>query len=60
MSGLIGAGKDRPDKDSDVVILTKFIVSPDKAEDFVTAIKKVSSVIRNMLVRISCLGALHI
>ena len=41
MSGLIG--KDRPDKDSDIVILTKFIVTPNKAEDFIEVFKKVCS-----------------
>lgn len=39
MSGLIG--KDRPDKDADIVILTKFIVTPNKAEDFIEVFKKV-------------------
>lgn len=39
MSGFLN--KDRPDKDSDIVILTKFIVTPDKAVDFVEAVKKV-------------------
>ncbi|CAL8465213.1 g4748 [Coccomyxa elongata] len=39
MTGLIG--KDRPDKDADITILTKYIVAPEKAEDFIEAIKKV-------------------
>lgn len=39
MTGLIG--KDRPDKDADITILTKYIVAPEKAKDFIEAIKKV-------------------
>ena len=34
-------GKDRPDKDAEVVFLTKFIVKPEIALDFIGAIKKV-------------------
>ena len=34
-------GKDRPDKDAEVVFLTKFIVKPEIALDFIAAIKKV-------------------
>lgn len=37
-------GKDRPDKDAEVVFLTKFIVTPDIALDFIAEIKKVSTV----------------
>lgn len=37
-------GKDRPDKDAEVVFLTKFIVTPDIALDFIAEIKKVSIV----------------
>ena len=33
--------KDRPDKDADIVILTKYLVSPDIALDFIKAIKYV-------------------
>lgn len=36
--------KDRPDKDAEVVFLTKFIVTPDIALDFIAAVKKVGSV----------------
>ena len=32
---------DRPDKDAEVVFLTKFIVTPDIALDFITEVKKV-------------------
>jgi hypothetical protein len=34
-------GKDRPDKDNNIVILTKFVVTPDEALDFIEAVKKV-------------------
>jgi hypothetical protein len=33
--------KDRPDKDAEVVFLTKFIVTPDIALDFIAEVKKV-------------------
>lgn len=35
-------GKDRPDKDAEAVILTKYIVSPDRSIDFIKAFKCVS------------------
>lgn len=35
-------GKDRPDKDAEAVILTKYIVSPDKGLEFIEAFKSVS------------------
>ncbi len=35
-------GKDRPDKDAEAVILTKYIVSPDRSLDFIKAFKCVS------------------
>ena len=41
MESLIG--KDRPDKDAEAVILTKYIVSPDRGLDFIKAFKLVSS-----------------
>ena len=37
--------KDRPDKDAEVVFLTKFIVTPDIALDFIAAVKKVCRVL---------------
>jgi hypothetical protein len=37
MEALIG--KDRPDKDAEAVILTKYIVSPDKGLEFIEAFK---------------------
>ncbi|CAL5220801.1 g2875 [Coccomyxa viridis] len=37
MESLIG--KDRPDKDAEAVILTKYIVSPDRGLDFIKAFK---------------------
>ena len=40
MESLIG--KDRPDKDAEAVILTKYIVSPDRGLDFIKAFKLVS------------------
>ena len=40
MEALIG--KDRPDKDAEAVILTKYIVSPDKGLEFIEAFKSVS------------------
>ena len=39
MESLIG--KDRPDKDAEAVILTKYIVSPDRGLDFIKAFKLV-------------------
>ncbi|KAK9845903.1 hypothetical protein WJX81_005612 [Elliptochloris bilobata] len=39
----IFSGKDRPDKDAEVVFLTKFIVTPDIALDFIAAVKKVKA-----------------
>ena len=39
MAGILN--KERPDKDSEVVILTKYLVSPDIALDFIKAIKLV-------------------
>ena len=41
MEALIG--KDRPDKDAEAVILTKYIVSPDKGLEFIEAFKCVSA-----------------
>ena len=41
MESLIG--KDRPDKDAEAVILTKYIVSPDRGLDFIKAFKLVST-----------------
>ena len=35
-------GKDRPDKDAEAVILTKYIVSPDRSIEFIKAFKCVS------------------
>ena len=44
MESLIG--KDRPDKDAEAVILTKYIVSPDRGLDFIKAFKLVRLVWR--------------
>lgn len=41
MESLIG--KDRPDKDAEAVILTKYIVSPDRGLDFIKAFKLVNA-----------------
>lgn len=48
-------GKDRPDKDAEVVFLTKFIVKPEIALDFIGAIKKVCMRPRRCTALAACL-----
>ena len=41
MEALVGKSGDRPDKDAEAVILTKYIVKPDRSLEFIKAFKKV-------------------
>ena len=45
MAGILS--KDRPDKDADIVILTKYLVSPDIALDFIKAIRYVKDDVKD-------------
>ncbi|CAK0783289.1 hypothetical protein CVIRNUC_006488 [Coccomyxa viridis] len=40
MEALVGKSGDRPDKDAEAVILTKYIVKPDRSLEFIKAFKK--------------------
>lgn len=46
--------KDRPDKDAEVVFLTKFIVTPDIALDFIAEVKKVRELLFCIMRSVSC------
>ena len=41
MEALVGKSGDRPDKDAEAVVLTKYIVKPDRSLEFIKAFKKV-------------------